>query len=81
MLHQRINKYEVITLLKTHTFTMFTACPINTYKSSVNGCSPCPANSSTAGDNGQELSGCVCDTGYEGEPGRPCTVPGEKHHN
>jgi len=49
-----------------------TACPLNTYKSGISQCTSCPDNSGTLG-LGNEKSGCVCNRGWGGPPGGPCT--------
>ena len=50
------------------------ACPKDTYKSTSGSCLGCPSYSHTE-DTGNEIEGCVCDTGFErlGEPGTQCT--------
>ncbi len=50
---------------------MFSACPLDTYKSDLRSCVPCPLNSLTEGE-GSVLEQCVCKLGYEGPPGGPC---------
>lgn len=47
-------------------------CKLNTFKSGERTCSPCPLQSHT-NQTGQMKTGCVCDKGYEGPPGGPCT--------
>ena len=49
----------------------FSACPLNTFKSSEAQCAPCPRNSHTERE-GQTQDGCMCDDGYTGPPGGPC---------
>ncbi len=52
--------------------TLFSACPKNNYRSGVTTCSRCPSHTHT-NDTGNDLSGCVCDGGYQGNPGQACT--------
>ena len=60
-----------------HPFTI-PACPRDTYKSLSGTCLGCPAYSHTV-DTGNQIEGCVCDTGFErlGEPGTQCTGKNE----
>jgi hypothetical protein len=49
------------------------ACGTNTFKKEgTNSCFPCPSHSHTT-DVGQSLEGCICDDGFTGNPGGPCT--------
>ena len=61
----------LILVFQTFCF-FFTACLLNTYKSGERTCLPCPANSHTE-KPGQMKSGCVCDEGFTGPAGGPCT--------
>ena len=55
---------------------MILVCPKNQYKSGSNSrtsCSPCPAHSHTASTGSNDVKMCLCDGGYRGNPGGPCT--------
>ncbi|XP_013396519.1 sushi, von Willebrand factor type A, EGF and pentraxin domain-containing protein 1 isoform X2 [Lingula anatina] len=56
------------------------ACPINTYKASIASCLPCPTLTHT-NSTGNTLQGCMCDAGYKGPPGGPCTDENECNSN
>ena len=62
---------------KNYIITYFiTACPLNFFKTGTNSagyCSSCPAHSHTAGPGSFDIRMCMCDTGYRGKPGGPCS--------
>ncbi|XP_013391007.1 sushi, von Willebrand factor type A, EGF and pentraxin domain-containing protein 1 [Lingula anatina] len=48
------------------------ACLRHTYKADLRSCLPCPRHSHTEG-TARMKNGCLCDDGYQGPPGGPCT--------
>ena len=54
-------------------FLFAVACPVNTYKSNIGSCLACPQNSNTNNTDGNMKEGCVCDKGFQGDKGGPCT--------
>ena len=51
-------------------------CPLDHYKSADNSatsCTRCPDHSHTASKTSNNILQCLCDTGYEGPDGGPCT--------
>ena len=54
----------------------FAACPPNTYRANSDGgheCTPCPPNTHTATEASSSQQQCVCNLGWTGAPGGPCT--------
>ncbi|XP_013396521.1 sushi, von Willebrand factor type A, EGF and pentraxin domain-containing protein 1 isoform X2 [Lingula anatina] len=52
------------------------ACPLNQYKPGVNSrisCVPCPENSHTLDGASTDVTQCICNYGYEGPAGGPCS--------
>ena len=56
--------------------TQCTACNASTYKPSAGSqmCSACPAASSAIPGTGNALTACLCNAGYYGPPGGPCSL-------
>jgi hypothetical protein len=52
-------------------------CPIGTYKvggGNADSCTTCPVQSTTTETQSNELTDCVCNAGYTGYPGGPCSI-------
>ena len=59
--------------------SVFTACPINTYQSTAGKCEACPSHSHTQ-RNGSIRSDCMCNRGFTGAPGGPCSGNQQSSH-
>ena len=63
-------------IFKFYICFVFLECPFDHYKSedsSVSSCTTCPDNSHTVSTNSNSVLQCLCDYGYEGPDGGPCT--------
>ena len=64
MLHYFMNRFACL------------ACSKNKYKigsNTLRQCSSCPSNSHTVSYGSSDVKMCICNVGYRGEPGGPCT--------
>ena len=61
-------------------YMVISACPQGTFKRGSNAgnqCASCPAHTHTTAEASTEVEQCICDEGYLGPAGGPCT--GEKY--
>ena len=61
---------------RTFLFYHVLDCPLDHYKSedsSAGSCTRCPDNSHTTSTTSNNILQCICDPGYEGPDGGPCT--------
>lgn len=69
------HKFKIFSTEKT-LYNGLVGCSRNTYKLGLNDvrmCSSCPAHSHTVAVASSAHLQCVCDVGYTGAPGGPCT--------